>query len=174
MVSGRPGRASPHCCAPACFRRSPRENCRARESEAWPLDLMTPGRRPLLELATRIAAASWHPSRDIASRPAHRPRKDHCHDPPSSARPRPAPRHWAEPARHRQVVGTQAVPTWREPLLGGHPAVRTKPPLPPWLGGLSDPAGAYRRSVRRTVYSITDEQERRIFIQALCAAATRA
>ena len=28
----------------------------ARGAQAWPLDLMTPGRRPLLELATRIAA----------------------------------------------------------------------------------------------------------------------
>ena len=34
----------------------------ARGSQAWPLDLMTPGRRPLLELATRIAALAGVPA----------------------------------------------------------------------------------------------------------------
>ena len=34
----------------------------ARGSEAWPVDLMTPGRRPLLELATRIAAVAGIPA----------------------------------------------------------------------------------------------------------------
>jgi len=34
----------------------------ARGSRAWPLDLMTPGRRPLLELATRIAAIAGIPA----------------------------------------------------------------------------------------------------------------
>ena len=33
-----------------------------RGSQAWPLDLMTPGRRPLLELATRIAALAGIPA----------------------------------------------------------------------------------------------------------------
>ena len=34
----------------------------ARGSQAWPLDLMTPGRRPLLELATRIATLAGIPA----------------------------------------------------------------------------------------------------------------
>ena len=34
----------------------------ARGSQAWPLDLMTPGGRPLLELATRIAAIAGIPA----------------------------------------------------------------------------------------------------------------
>ena len=34
----------------------------ARGSEAWPMDLMTPGRRPLLELATRVAAVAGIPA----------------------------------------------------------------------------------------------------------------
>ena len=34
----------------------------ARESVSWPMDLMTPGRRPLLELATRIAALAGIPA----------------------------------------------------------------------------------------------------------------
>ena len=33
-----------------------------RGSQAWPLDLLTPGRRPLLELATRIAALAGIPA----------------------------------------------------------------------------------------------------------------
>ena len=33
-----------------------------RESNSWPLDLMTPGRRPLLELATRVAALAGIPA----------------------------------------------------------------------------------------------------------------
>jgi WD40 repeat protein len=34
----------------------------ARGSEGWPVDLMTPGRRPLLELATRVAAVAGIPA----------------------------------------------------------------------------------------------------------------
>ena len=57
----------------------------ARGSQTWPMDLMTPGEHPLLELATRIAADSRHPCRGTERGPVRRPSQDYRGDPPGSA-----------------------------------------------------------------------------------------
>ena len=63
----------------------------ARGSWAWPRDLMTPGRRPLMELATRIASLAGIPGRGAGGGPAHRSHPDHRRDPAGPAHQCPAP-----------------------------------------------------------------------------------
>ena len=143
----------------------------ARGSREWPVELMTPGRRPLLELATRIAA--------IAGIPAGGLNADMCADP---ARIAPAIRqalltHTRREARAREpkpsvaVVGMDAADA-----DAGYPADGPAPADYP-DGGNSGRAGSSPRLVliidqfEEVFTQCADEQERRAFIGALCAAA---
>ena len=117
----------------------------ARGSRAWPRDLMTPGRRPLLELATRIASLAGVPAGALEA----------------DLR--------ADPARITGAI--------RQALLAN---TRRQPNRPGPAAGpvVADPdAAAGPRLVlivdqfEEVFTQCADEQERRLFIRALCAAA---
>ena len=120
-----------------------------RGAQAWPLDLMTPGRES--------AAGTGHPDRGpgrylrrgAGREPAHRPHQDHRRDPPGAAGPRPAPsalrraRPRGRPCRHQRGG--------HRPPGGRRHAGRCREP---GTGGLFAPAGADRRPVRRGVHPV--------------------
>ena len=137
----------------------------ARGSWAWPRDLMTPGRRPLLELATRIAS--------LAGIPAGALEADLRTDPAritgavrqallSNAR-RQAGTPGLTPAASQAVIDVDGDQQTAEPGTGPLPAVRH--------------VAAGTRLVlivdqfEEVFTQCPDEQERRMFIKALCAAA---
>ena len=126
-----------------------------RGSQAWPLDLMTPGRRPLLELATRIAA--------LAGIPAGALDADLRTDP---ARITAAIRQALLAHARRQAQSSGPAPgpllpssTWILPPTGcggyaaepRRPQRRRREPRP---GGLFASAGADRRPVRGGVHPV--------------------
>ena len=61
-VIGPSGRGSPRCCGQGCRRRWRPGRCRCGDRTPGGFDLTTPGRRPLLELATRVAALAGIPA----------------------------------------------------------------------------------------------------------------
>ena len=136
----------------------------ARGSWAWPRDLMTPGRRPLLELATRIAS--------LAGIPAGALEADLRTDP---ARITGAIRQalLANARRQANTPGPAAAARWWPIWTSGEQAGRA---------GTGSLTAARRVAAGPRLVLIvdqfeevftqcTDEQERRTFIKALCAAA---
>jgi WD40 repeat protein len=146
----------------------------ARDSDSWPLDLMTPGRRPLLELAVRLAALARIPAGAVESDL------------------RTDPGRITATIRQALIVHSQRHATWSWFDRGGTSgATRPFPVAPPGTRLQADDAA---RAGRRSGFSrarevpagrlvlvvdqfeelftqCTDEQERRTFIQALCSAA---
>ena len=136
----------------------------ARGSWAWPRDLMTPGRRPLLELATRIAS--------LAGIPAGALEADLRTDP---ARITGAIRQALLANARRHGGGPGQPPGTGPVLLDLDPDQRAEGP------DTSPGTAARQASGPRLVLIVDqfeevftqcpDEQERRTFIKALCAAA---
>jgi WD40 repeat protein len=112
-------------------------------SGAWPLDCMTPGRRPLLELATRIAV--------LASLPAGALHADLCTDPARIT------------AAIRQALLTHGLrqAQYSGPADAGHDS----------SAGSSTRLVLIIDQFEELFTQCTDEHESRMFIQALCAAA---
>ena len=137
----------------------------ARESWAWPRDLMTPGRRPLMELATRIAS--------LAGIPAGALEADLRTDPAritgairqallTNARRR-ANTPGLTPAAGPVLVDLDAGQQADEPDTGSLTAAR-QVAAGPRLVLIVD-------QFEEVFTQCTDEHERRTFIKALCAAA---
>jgi WD40 repeat protein len=147
----------------------------ARGSEAWPVDLMTPGRRPLLELATRIAAVAGIPAgaldADLRADPAritavirqallsHARRQALLSGPGPEAVPVIIDLDAAgmEAVGHEAESGTTAAVRVTDASPGRAVA-------PPRLVLIVD-------QFEEVFTQCTDDQERQAFIQALCAAA---
>jgi WD40 repeat protein len=137
----------------------------ARGSWAWPRDLMTPGRRPLLELATRIASLAGVPAgaleADLRTDPAritgairqallaNARRQQNMPGPPLAA----------SPVVIDLDVGQQA----EEPDAGS-PTTARQAAAGPRLVLIVD-------QFEEVFTQCADEQERRAFIKSLCAAA---
>ena len=138
----------------------------ARGAQAWPLDLMTPGRRPLRELATRIAA--------LAGVPAGKLHADLRTDPTRiTADIRQA---LLAPARHHAPSGGPGLEAARAGINvedTGHLADGATPAA----GANGEPVDSAPRLVlivdqfEEVFTQCADEDERRAFIYALCAAA---
>jgi WD40 repeat protein len=111
----------------------------ARESGSWPLDLMTPGRRPLLELATHVAALAGIPAGGL-----HADLQD-------------------DPARITAAI-RQALLVQDRRQQPTSPVASDVPATAPRLVLIVD-------QFEEVFTHCTDEQERRGFVQALCAAA---
>ena len=141
-----------------------------RGSQAWPLDLMTPGRRPLLELAARIAALAGIPAgalhADLRTDPARiiaairqallahaRRQAQSC-----GLSPGPAPAVMDMDVTGYQVDGATAAVGWAAEAGPGQ--VASSPRLVLIIDQLEE-----------LFTQCADEQERRAFIHALCAAA---
>ena len=144
-----------------------------RESSSWPLDLMTPGGRPLLELATRIAA--------LAGIPAGGLNADLDADPTRiTAAIRQA---LLVQARRAQLdrSGQQAAASLAGAGTTLHDVDRPGGAGNPGSLALADAGDGPGTVPPRLVLIVdqfeevftqcTDERERRAFIQALCAAA---
>jgi WD40 repeat protein len=133
----------------------------ARGSRAWPRDLMTPGRRPLLELATRIASLAGIPAgaleadlRTDPSRITAAIRQALLTNARRQANvPGPAP------AGDLAAAGRQ-----REEPGGDLPAAQQQAAAEPRLILIVD-------QFEEVFTQCGDEQERHAFITALCAAA---
>ena len=137
----------------------------ARESWAWPRDLMTPGRRPLMELATRIAS--------LAGVPAGALEADLRIDPAriisairqallTNARRRANVPHLT-PAADLVLVDLDIGQQAEEPDTSSLTAER---------GAAAEPRLVLIVDQFEEVFTqCPDEQERRTFIKALCAAA---
>jgi WD40 repeat protein len=138
----------------------------ARGSWAWPRDLMTPGRRPLLELATRIAS--------LAGIPAGALEADLRTDP---ARITSAVRQ-ALLTNARRQANTPGLTPAADPMMIDLDAASQEAEEPD-AGSLTAArhTGAGPRLVlivdqfEEVFTQCTDENERRTFIKALCAAA---
>jgi energy-coupling factor transporter ATP-binding protein EcfA2 len=137
----------------------------ARGSWAWPRDLMTPGRRPLLELATRVGS--------LAEVPAGALEADLRTDPAritgairqallANAR-RQANTLGLTSAAGRVVIDLDADPQAEEPGTGPLTAARQVAAGPRLMLIVDQFEEVFTQCI--------DDQERRTFIKALCAAA---
>lgn len=144
-----------------------------RGSQGWPLDLMTPGRRPLLELATRIAAIARIPAgglnADLHAEPAritaairqalitHARREAHSHG--------PAPTSVIDVDTTGAVAAGHAADDAWPAARDQTTFIRPGPVVPsPRLVLVVD-------QFEEVFTQCTDRQERHAFIRALCAAA---
>jgi WD40 repeat protein len=145
----------------------------ARESSSWPLDLMTPGRRPLLELATRVAA--------LAGIPAGGLNADLCTDPAritaairqallAQARRRPQFDKSGQEAAPIVDVGTTLEDVNR-PADAANPVPSSSADASRGPGIFSPRLVLIVDQFEEVFTQCTDEQERRAFVHALCAAA---
>ena len=138
----------------------------ARGAQAWPLDLMTPGRSPLLELATRIAALAGVSAGELAAKLRTDPTRITA----------PIRRALLAHARHQAPCGGLGP--------GAAPAVINEEATGHLADGATPAAVANREAVdssprlvlivdqfEEVFTQCPDEQERRAFIAALCAAA---
>ena len=138
----------------------------ARGAQAWPQDLMTPGRDPLLELATRIAALAGVPAGELAADLRTEPTR-------IIADIRQAlladARHHAPSGRG----GPGAAPAVINVAATGHRADGATPAAVANLGPVdSSPRLVLIVDQFEEVFTqCPDEEERRAFIAALCAAA---
>ena len=141
-----------------------------RGSQAWPLDLLTPGRRPLLELATRIAALAGIPAgaldADLRTDPAR-----------ITAAIRQALLAHARRQAQSSGPGPGAGPAVIDLDATGHPADGATDAADQAAGASPGRVASSPRLVlivdqfEEVFTQCTDEQERRAFIHALCAAA---
>jgi hypothetical protein len=141
-----------------------------RGSPSWPADLMTPGRRPLLELATRIAVLAGIPAGGLLA--------DLRTDP---ARISAAIRQGLLAHARRRAHFTGPVPELLPTLSGedalSHPADNVGATAVQAHGSRISPVTPPLRLVlivdqfEEIFTQCPDEQERQAFIRALCAAA---
>ena len=138
----------------------------ARGAQAWPLDLMTPGRSPLLELATRIAALAGVSAGELDA---------NLHTDPTRI---------TAPIRQALLAHARHQAPSCGPGPGGAAAVINVEATGHLADGATPAAGANREPVdssprlvlivdqfEEVFTQCPDEQERRAFIAALCAAA---
>ncbi len=143
------------------------EGLPARGSQTWPLDLMTPGQRPLLELAARIAALAGIPAgaldADLRTDPARvtaairQGLLAHARRQAQSSGLGPGPAAFA-------VMDTDGYPVDGATAAADQAAEVTRVAFSPRLVLIVD-------QFEELFTQCTDEQERRAFIHALCAAA---
>ena len=141
-----------------------------RGSQAWPQDLMTPGRRPLLELATRIAALAGIPAgaldADLRTDPAR-----------ITAAIRQALLAYARRQAQSSWLGLGPAPAVMDMDATGHPvdgataAADRVAEAGPGRVASSPRLVLIVDQFEEVFTQCTDEQERRAFIRALCAAA---
>ena len=146
----------------------------ARESSSWPRDLMTPGRRPLLELATRVAA--------LACMPAGRLNADLHTDP---ARITAAIRQALFVQAQRRAQFNRSGQEAAAPVIDAGTAsddvdrlAYTANPVPSASADASHGPGIVSPRLvlivdqfEEVFTQCTDEREREAFVHALCAAA---
>jgi WD40 repeat protein len=134
----------------------------ARESWAWPRDLMTPGRRPLLELATRIAS--------VARIPAGALEADLRADP---SRIIGAIRQALLAGTRRQANATGVIPVVPDLEIAGQQDQESDDyPFRVARQDASEPRLVLIVDQFEELFTqCPDEDERRIFVMALCAAA---
>jgi energy-coupling factor transporter ATP-binding protein EcfA2 len=145
----------------------------ARGSQAWPLDLMTPGRRPLLELATRIAAIAGIPAGALnADLQAHPTRITAAIRQALLVHSQRATQTRGD-RRSATVIDVDAAdagPTGLPPD-GAGPAADRKAGASPGDVVSSPRLVLIIDQFEETFTQCADEPERKAFIQALCAAA---
>jgi WD40 repeat protein len=137
----------------------------ARGSWAWPRDLMTPGRRPLMELATRIAS--------LAGVPAGALEADLRTDP---TRITGAIRQALLTNARRQSNVPGLTPPAGPVLIDPDTSERAEEPdafseMAAWQAGAEPRLVLIVDQFEQVFTQCADEQERRTFITALCAAA---
>ncbi len=137
----------------------------ARGSWSWPRDLMTPGRRPLMELATRIASLAGIPAgaleADLRTDPARITGAIRQALLTNARRQASVPT--LGPAPDPVLIDLEAGPQAEEGDAGP-PADEPPAPAGPRLVLIVD-------QFEEVFTQCDDEQERRTFIKALCAAA---
>jgi len=138
----------------------------ARGSSAWPRDLMTPGRSPLMELATRIASLAGVPAgaleADLRTDPARINGAIRQALLTNARRQANAP--GPTPASAPVVADLDAVSLRASDLDACSPTAERRAIAEPRLVLIVD-------QFEEVFTQCADEQERRIFIKALCAAA---
>jgi WD40 repeat protein len=128
-------------------------------SQAWPMDLMTPQQKPLLELATRIAVVSGVPAGAL---------NEDLHADPNRTGPAIRQAVLAHAQRRARALLQSANVTQADVNLSAAGAAAHASPgdelPPPRLILIVD-------QFEEVFTQCTDEDERRLFIRALCAAA---